>query len=163
MPERSGSMPRTVEKQYVVNSCLIPADGSPSARALTDNSQRYCFSLLENQFWAARAPEKSEVVRCLPTIFRSNTKGRASGVDPPWNTKKDALHLYEHLVENRGFEPLTPCLQSRCSPNWANSPKMVGLIRLELATSPLSGARSNHLSYRPTNAPMVLYYSTKKA
>ncbi len=26
---------------------------------------------------------------------------------------------------------------------------MVGLIRLELATSPLSGARSNHLSYRP--------------
>ncbi len=26
---------------------------------------------------------------------------------------------------------------------------MVGLARLELATSPLSGVRSNHLSYRP--------------
>ena len=28
-------------------------------------------------------------------------------------------------------------------------PKMVGLGRLELPTSPLSGVRSNHLSYRP--------------
>jgi hypothetical protein len=27
---------------------------------------------------------------------------------------------------------------------------MVGLGRLELPTSPLSGARSSHLSYRPT-------------
>jgi hypothetical protein len=27
---------------------------------------------------------------------------------------------------------------------------MVGLGRLELPTSPLSGVRSNHLSYRPT-------------
>ena len=27
--------------------------------------------------------------------------------------------------------------------------KMVGLDRLELSTSPLSGVRSNHLSYRP--------------
>ena len=26
---------------------------------------------------------------------------------------------------------------------------MVGLARLELATSPLSGVRSSHLSYRP--------------
>ena len=29
---------------------------------------------------------------------------------------------------------------------------MVGLSRLELPTSPLSGVRSNHLSYRPTLA-----------
>lgn len=28
---------------------------------------------------------------------------------------------------------------------------MVGLGRLELPTSPLSGVRSNHLSYRPGN------------
>ena len=25
-------------------------------------------------------------------------------------------------VEMRGFEPLTPCLQGRCSPNWATPP-----------------------------------------
>ena len=27
-------------------------------------------------------------------------------------------------MEIRGFEPLTPCLQGRCSPNWAISPKL---------------------------------------
>ena len=26
------------------------------------------------------------------------------------------------LVEMKGFEPLTPCLQGRCSPNWATPP-----------------------------------------
>ena len=26
------------------------------------------------------------------------------------------------MVENKGFEPLTPCVQGRCSPSWANSP-----------------------------------------
>ena len=30
-------------------------------------------------------------------------------------------------------------------------PEVVGLSRLELPTSPLSGVRSNHLSYRPTS------------
>ena len=51
------------------------------------------------------------------------------------------------LVELTGIEPVTPCLQSRCSPSWATAPKkhyvMVGLGRLELPTSPLSGVRSN--------------------
>ena len=27
-----------------------------------------------------------------------------------------------HVVENKGIEPLTPCVQGRCSPSWANSP-----------------------------------------
>ena len=31
----------------------------------------------------------------------------------------------------------------------AEPPRMVGLGRLERPTSPLSGVRSNHLSYRP--------------
>ena len=28
----------------------------------------------------------------------------------------------ERLVEMMGFEPMTPCLQGRCSPNWATPP-----------------------------------------
>lgn len=32
---------------------------------------------------------------------------------------------------------------------------MVGLGRLERPTSPLSGVRSNHLSYRPQSDPMT--------
>ena len=40
---------------------------------------------------------------------------------------------------------------------------MVGLGRLELPTSPLSGARSRHLSYRPIQRPLqntYNYYTT---
>ena len=32
-----------------------------------------------------------------------------------------SLHLLP-LVEMMGFEPMTPCLQGRCSPNWATPP-----------------------------------------
>ena len=35
--------------------------------------------------------------------------------------------------------------------SWQRNRQMVGLGRLELPTSPLSGARSSHLSYRPTS------------
>ena len=70
------------------------------------------------------------------------------------------------------FELLTPCLQGRCSPNWATPPRMrchlrlflyiscffsmgsrwlspMGLSGLEPPTSRLSGVRSNQLSYKP--------------
>lgn len=42
-----------------------------------------------------------------------------------------------------------PNLRSRRSSVIEANPKMVGLGRLERPTSPLSGVRSNHLSYRP--------------
>ena len=31
--------------------------------------------------------------------------------------REGCSHLVEILLEVRGFEPLTPCLQSRCSPD----------------------------------------------
>ena len=63
-----------------------------------------------------------------------------------YNLKK----LKVSMVEDSGIEPLTSWMQIRRSPSWANPPwKMVGRARLERATSPLSGVRSNHLSYRP--------------
>ena len=39
-------------------------------------------------------------------------------------SKNNALDIsLSHIrVEMRGFEPLTPCLQGRCSPNWATPP-----------------------------------------
>ena len=62
-------------------------------------------------------------------------------------------------VENNGFEPLTPCLQSRCSSQTELNPRFVlfasfSLLlcvvpgRVELPTSTLSVWRSNQLSYR---------------
>ena len=67
------------------------------------------------------------------------------------------------MVEMMGFEPMTPCLQGRCSPSWATPPykwfvvfsvflsvkKVVGPSGLEPPTSCLSGTRSNLLSYEP--------------
>ena len=83
------------------------------------------------------------------------------------------------MVEMMGFEPMTPCLQGRCSPSWATPPKgvvsspyfallrcfplalsgayarvlcafaLVGPSGLEPPTSCLSGTRSNLLSYDP--------------
>ena len=32
------------------------------------------------------------------------------------------LRLFKSVVEMMGFEPMTPCLQGRCSPNWATPP-----------------------------------------
>ena len=66
-------------------------------------------------------------------------------------------------MEITRFELVTPCLQGRCSPNWAIPPYKVslmfylnfiifngmGLSGLEPPTSRLSGVRSNRLSYKP--------------
>ena len=41
-------------------------------------------------------------------------------------------------------------------PTFVERGTAVGLARLELATSPLSGVRSNHLSYRPSAATKKL-------
>ena len=32
------------------------------------------------------------------------------------------VNKYRWMVEDDGIEPTTPCLQSRCSPSWANPP-----------------------------------------
>ena len=73
------------------------------------------------------------------------------------NWAKDPIGLHQFLVEDDGIEPTTPCLQSRCSPSWANPPGsscigigiLVGLVGLEPTTPALSTQCSNQLSYRP--------------
>ena len=39
------------------------------------------------------------------------------------------MSVFNRLVENKRFELLAPCVQSRCSPNWANSPCLACLFR----------------------------------
>ena len=67
------------------------------------------------------------------------------------------IETYKYVsVEITRFELVTPCLQGRCSPNWAIPPgiiqiafRLMGLNGLEPSTSRLSGVRSNQLSYKP--------------
>ena len=75
-----------------------------------------------------------------------------------------SVHIFRYLLwlifinrmETTRFELVTPCLQGRCSPNWAIPPgiiqiafRLMGLNGLEPSTSRLSGVRSNQLSYKP--------------
>ena len=51
-------------------------------------------------------------------------------------------------MEDKGLEPLTPCVQGRCSePTELIPPEVVVPGRVELPTSTLSVWRSNQLSY----------------
>ena len=77
----------------------------------------------------------------------------------PRTRLKLRLHSFSSsslAMEMERFELLTPCLQGRCSPNWATPPYYVlfgpwsmGLSGLEPPTSRLSGVCSNRLSYKP--------------
>ena len=44
-----------------------------------------------------------------------------------WRVKSEEVNLWlaKDLVEMKGIEPLTPCLQGRCSPSWATPPYRV--------------------------------------
>ena len=52
-----------------------------------------------------------------------------------------SLDCFRNPVELRGFEPLTPCLQGRCSPNWATTPGLVSFLYSLLSVSSDSGLK----------------------
>ena len=74
----------------------------------------------------------------------------------------DCNSFITSTMETERFELLTPCLarqvlsQLSYAPIWVTyliiqAIRLVGLRRLELPTSRLSGVRSNRLSYKPIN------------
>ena len=99
-----------------------------------------------------------------------------SSLHPYSIVKEQTNHLFSNgkclwaiphliLVEMSGFEPPTPCVQGRCSPAelhprpGVKMMSLVGLDRVELSTSRLSGVRSNQLSYRPSLYQMAYSFS----
>ena len=70
---------------------------------------------------------------------RSAGEGGGAGRD-----RTDDLMLAKHALSQLSYSPEWDVLQRR-----DHRLTMVGLGRLERPTSPLSGVRSNHLSYRP--------------
>ena len=61
----------------------------------------------------ARAP--SSTVLLVTTCQRSFSAPGLSSPSPPAVAGGLASPILHRSVENNGFEPLTPCLQSRCS------------------------------------------------
>src|ERR687893_1779908 len=58
--------------------------------------------------------------------------------------RTDDLMLAKHALSQLSYGPFQRTARGKLAPA-----AMVGLGRLERPTSPLSGVRSNHLSYRP--------------
>ena len=75
--------------------------------------------------------------------------------------RTDDLMLAKHALSQLSYSPEWDVLWSR-----DHRLTMVGLGRLERPTSPLSGVRSNHLSYRPSTierfAPRSRYLVRKR-
>ena len=44
--------------------------------------------------------------------------------------KRRSISPSQEMVEMNGIEPMTPCLQSRCSPSWATPPYFYGFAPL---------------------------------
>ena len=65
------------------------------------------------------------------------------GIEPPtsaWKADMLASTPHPHYLELRGFEPLTPSLQGRCSSQLSYNPiYQMDLMRFELTTSTLQG------------------------
>ena len=62
--------------------------------------------------------------RALPSLFFKYPQASPSWYDcDPWDPWHRAVAVGPcRLVEMKGIEPLTPCLQGRCSPSWATPP-----------------------------------------
>ena len=58
-----------------------------------------------------------------------------------WRVKSEEVRSFGSLVEMKGFEPLTPCLQGRCSPSWATPPWVgsLDLLRISEEGKPFLG------------------------
>ena len=139
------------------------------------------YSVFKVQIWQFLCRWQFAVWTHRPSVCESRASHYVLMQAPELTSKLDVqclpLKRTAHcLVEMVRFELMTPCLQGRCSPNWATPPKFsihdfsscilfgvflfssdnsqsstlwMGLNGLEPSTSRLSGVRSNQLSYKP--------------
>lgn len=76
------------------------------------------------------------------------------GIEPPtsaWKADMLASTPHPHYLELRGFEPLTPCLQGRCSSQLSYNPILLNDGPDEIRTHDFYLARValSQLSYKP--------------
>ena len=71
-------------------------------------------------WWFLRYPQSVYLVKSLcdlrnPVVFKPSHHFR-------YGTNVPLCWDFRPMVEMMGFEPMTPCLQGRCSPSWATPP-----------------------------------------
>ena len=138
----------SLETRHVLNRCQQPADAgrcSFSTDALELSFRHYNLhssSLCKSRYLSFTM---SKTARIATSFSRKTGNGFRSQSGP------GISHLLTPSIVH-GIDPL-PVPASR------GSKGMVGLGRLELPTSRLSGVRSNQLSYRPQ--PCISYYKVR--
>ena len=85
------------------------------------------------------------------------------------NHQRQQISLYTacgvdwNLVEMMGFEPMTPCLQGRCSPNWATPPYLLWVCSLRLRLKPDNWTTDSISTHEYTSLSRFLPNSTTSA
>src|SRR5690606_4118120 len=85
----------------------------------------------------------------------SNRSCAAAKIGGARRDRTDDLLLAKQALSQLSYGPVS---RSQTPQRASNAGRMVGLGRLERPTSPLSGVRSNHLSYRPEPDKRVRAY-----
>ena len=81
------------------------------------------------------------------------------GIEPPtsaWKADMLASTPHPHYLELRGFEPLTPCLQGRCSSQLSYNPISNGPDEIRTHDFYLARVALSQLSYKPIIVSNIL-------
>ena len=73
------------------------------------------------------------VLSLHPCFYRASSRGTCSH-----SLCRSLAVRLSGLVEMMGIEPMTPCLQGRCSPSWATPPFFLGVIEFPFGHSKLN-------------------------
>ena len=71
---------------------------------------------------------------------------------------RPSLKVLPLMVEMKGFEPLTPCLQGRCSPNWATPPFSGLYLRTLIESWQLNNKSLKYLALYTSTKVFVLIW-----
>ena len=122
---RSLSRPSSAPSAKASALCPSSLDQKCCLMALIRSSSTICYSTLSEL--STGFSHTINFDKSLPSFFNRKTdifRFSLSFASTFWYSIQFSRYiLYPFgLVENKGFEPLTPCVQGRCSPSWANSP-----------------------------------------
>ena len=110
----------------------------PSVTCSTSYFQSTMFSFQGTDLWFRLKPDtNAQSLKCLYPLSNVTILFALvgpSGLEPPTSrlsvARSSQLSYGPIMVEIIGLEPMTPCLQSRCSPSWAIPPYPHGVYPL---------------------------------